>query len=476
VKLSMSKLAYVDSADLFDKVADQPWAVMLDSETIDSRISPKDSKGYDVLAIKPHTTLVFDGDITHFRNRSIKQALPGDPLEILKAAIPEADNLAEIDVPYLPGGIGYFSYDLARQFEEIPSLAEDDENLPPLAIGIYYVVLVIDHRQDCSYLVQLGDSEETLSVVSEWRDLVDIEVGFVDDEDSLPANKQFSDHPEHNGGLVSGLLEESMDAEVYRKCFENVQNYIVDGDCYQVNLTKRFSVAATGNPWTTYRFLRQISPAPYGAYLNLPFAQVLSNSPESFIQCRERQVVTRPIKGTKPRALHNAAVDKAIAKGLQISVKDRAENLMIVDLMRNDLSRCCELYSVKVPALFELHSFANVHHLVSTVTGVLKPELHSLDLLRSCFPGGSITGAPKIRAMEIIEEMEPYRRGLYCGAIGYLGCDGSLETSIAIRTIVYKDGVARYCAGGGIVDDSKLDSEYQELLDKARMMTNALFP
>lgn len=477
MKLSLTELAYVNSADLFYKVADQPWAVMLDSGMVDTRINRKEIKGYDVLAIKPRTTLVFDGDVTHFRSGALKDKLYGDPLDILKAAIPKADNAAQLDVPYLPGAIGYFSYDLARQFEQIPSLAVDDENLPPMAMGIYDVVLVIDHQREVSLLVQLGDSKAAQLIAKEWRELINLEAGYIED-DALPTigDSQFSLHPEERGGLICGLLDESIDADMYRECFEKVQNYIVEGDCYQVNLTKRFSVAATGDPWITYRFLRQISPAPYGAYFNLPFAQILSNSPESFIQCRNRHVVTSPIKGTRPRAHHDAAVDSAIAKGLQASAKDRAENVMIVDLMRNDLSRCCELHSVKVPAIFELHSFANVHHLISTVTGTLRPELHSLDLLRSCFPGGSITGAPKIRAMEIIEELEPYRRGLYCGAIGYVGSDGSLETNIAIRTIIYKDGVANYSAGGGIVKDSEVDAEYQELHDKARMMTDALFP
>jgi len=202
--------------------------------------------------------------------------------------------------------------------------------------------------------------------------------------------------------------------------------------------------------------------------------QILSNSPESFIQCRDQRVVTSPIKGTRPRH-QNKQQDTKIANELRNSEKDRAENLMIVDLMRNDLSMCCELNSVEVLKLFSLHSFANVHHLISTITGTLKNGLHSLDLLKHCFPGGSITGAPKIRAMQIIEELEPHRRGLYCGAIGYVGVDGGLETNIAIRTIVVKDGVARFSAGGGLVIDSELKAEYQEITDKAKMMTKALF-
>ncbi len=265
-----------------------------------------------------------------------------------------------------------------------------------------------------------------------------------------------------------------MDFATYQTKFDQVQRYIRAGDCYQVNLTKRFSAKVLGQAWPTYMKLRSASPAPYAAYLHLPFATILSNSPESFIQCREQQVVTSPIKGTRPRDHRSKFKDRMAADALLNSAKDRAENLMIVDLMRNDLSRCCELGSVKVPKLFALHSFANVHHLISTVVGRLRDDLHALDLLKSCFPGGSITGAPKIRAMQIIEELESSRRGLYCGAIGYIGVDGNLETNIAIRTMVLRDGVVRFSAGGGLVLDSCAGDEYQELNDKASMMSSVI--
>ncbi len=477
MKIIVTELPYVNSADLFDKIADQPWAIFLDSGNIDGVIEQGGDTDFDVMAMKPQSTLVFDGEVTHFRHGAFKDRLYGDPLEILKSAIPDMDQSETLKEPYLPGALGYFSYDLARQYEAIPSIAEDDEQLPPMSIGVYYVVLVIDHRKKTSRLLQLGDSSEVQAIAEEWVDIVELSAEFADDladffDDEANAKLKM---PFQTGGLLSGLLRENMDRQVYRNNFQTVRDYTVAGDCYQVNLTKTFSAQVTGDAWLTYRYLRAQSPAPYGCYFNLPFACVLSNSPESFIQCRDRRVTTSPIKGTRPRAHHNKAVDKAEAQALKNSRKDRSENLMIVDLMRNDLSRCCELGSVEVPKLFEIHSFANVHHLISTVTGRLKRELHAIDLFRACFPGGSITGAPKIRAMEIIEELEPTRRGLYCGSIGYIGVDGSLETSIAIRTIVIKDGVARYSAGGGLVIDSEVEAEYQELLDKSRMMTEALF-
>ena len=199
----------------------------------------------------------------------------------------------------------------------------------------------------------------------------------------------------------------------------------------------------------------------------------MSASPERFLKLERGRVETRPIKGTRPRAGH-PRLDAELASELQASAKDRAENVMIVDLLRNDLSKNCELGSVKVTKLFEVESFATVHHLVSTVTGKLRQGRDALDLLRGCFPGGSITGAPKLRAMQIIEELEPQRRGVYCGAIGYIGCDGNMDLNIAIRTLVYAGGTIRFSAGGGIVADSRLEDEYQETFDKAAAMLKLL--
>ncbi len=253
----------------------------------------------------------------------------------------------------------------------------------------------------------------------------------------------------------------------YESAFDRIKRYIVEGDCYQVNLAQRFSAPATGDAWQAYLQLRKISPAPFMAYMNLPHLQVLSASPERFLQVVGDHVETRPIKGTRPRA-DDAAQDAENAKELQASLKDRAENLMIVDLLRNDISKSCT--HVRADRLFALESFANVHHLVSTVTGKLAPNMTAMDLLRGCFPGGSITGAPKLRAMQIIEELEPNRRGLYCGAIGYIGFDGNMDTNITIRTAIYNNNEIRFYAGGGIVADSEMQKEYRETWDKASSM------
>jgi para-aminobenzoate synthetase component 1 len=261
----------------------------------------------------------------------------------------------------------------------------------------------------------------------------------------------------------------NLDRAAYAAAFERIQHYIREGDCYQVNLAQRFAAHAEGDAWQAYRRLRAINPAPFSAYLSFPFGQILSASPERFLRLRNGQVETRPIKGTRPRNASPAS-DRALAEELRQSTKDRAENLMIVDLLRNDLGKSCEPGSIRVPALFAVESFATVHHLVSTIEGRLAPGMDALDLLRGCFPGGSITGAPKLRAMQIIEELEPNRRGVYCGSIGYIGYDGAMDTNIAIRTLVYSEGCLRFWAGGGIVSDSDLDAEYQETFDKAAAM------
>ena len=253
----------------------------------------------------------------------------------------------------------------------------------------------------------------------------------------------------------------------YLNAVAKVREYIVAGDIFQANLSQRFQAPLREPPFDLYRRLRRRNPAPFAAYLAFDEVTVLSASPERFLRLDpDGQVETRPIKGTRPRGLgpmHDAALGRALAE----SVKDRAENVMIVDLLRNDLSRVCRPGSVRVPELFALEQHPTVHHLVSTVLGDLEPGADAVDLVRAAFPGGSITGAPKVRAMEIIAELEPTRRGVYCGSIGYLSATGAMDTSIVIRTFVLRDGELYFQAGGGIVADSDPELEYRETLDKA---------
>jgi len=266
---------------------------------------------------------------------------------------------------------------------------------------------------------------------------------------------------------LHGEVRSNFTPETYAAAFARIQHYLHAGDCYQINLAQRFSAPATGDGFGAYCQLRQLSPAPYSAFLNFPDGQILCASPERFLQISGRQVETKPIKGTRRRS-EDKQQNQQLVDELRTHPKDRAENLMIVDLLRNDLSQSC--HTVRVPKLFEVESFAHVHHLVSTITAQLRPDRDALDVLRDCFPGGSITGAPKQRAMHIIDELEPHPRGVYCGAIGYIGFDGNMDSNIVIRTLVYRAGEIACWAGGGIVADSDCAAEYQETLDKATAM------
>jgi para-aminobenzoate synthetase component 1 len=259
----------------------------------------------------------------------------------------------------------------------------------------------------------------------------------------------------------------------YLAQISKIKNLIAAGDCYQVNLSQKFAVPVHQPPALIYQHLRAVSPSPYAAYLNLGDAQILSSSPELFLELDGRRVITRPIKGTRPRGA-DSLEDAKLKEELSLSVKDRAELLMITDLERNDLGRVCRPGSVRVSALRTVESYPQVHHLVSTIEGDLGENRDVVDVLKATFPGGSITGAPKIRAMQVIRELEPHAREIYCGAIGYVSLNGKAQFNVAIRTMAVKDGQAHFWSGGGIVADSDPQAEYEETLVKARGMIRAL--
>ena len=439
-----------DSARLFESIADLPWAVFLDS----GRHHAGQSR-YDILSAQPYVRLVTRGALTEIYADTVALSRE-DPFALLRRAL-DVDPACGGALPFCGGAIGYFGYDLARRLERLPALAEDAERIPEMAAGIYDWAVVVDHVERRSWLAGQGRDPET---DIKW--------------DALVAS--FSEPPRERARQPFRILSpvaSNMTHDDYARAFRRIRGYIHDGDCYQVNLAQRFSAAAAGDPWLAYQRLRVINPAPFSAYFSTPYAQILSASPERFLRVEGGRVETRPIKGTRPRAGH-ARLDAEQIEQLRASEKDRAENLMIVDLLRNDLSKNCAPGTVRVPKLFDVESFATVHHLVSTVTGELKAGRDALDLLRGCFPGGSITGAPKLRAMQIVEELEPHRRGVYCGAIGYVGFDGGMDLNIAIRTLVISHGTVRCWAGGGIVADSQLEDEYQETFDKAAAMLKVL--
>jgi para-aminobenzoate synthetase component 1 len=440
---------FTDSSKLFSVCASQAWAVFLDSGF------PHSNQGrYDIIAAEPLCTLVTYGEVTEVISNGVKVKSTDNPFDLIKQQLGLFPGFKlDEDLPFNGGAIGYFSYDLARRLEVLPTIAQDAEHIAEMAVGIYPWAVIVDHYQQKSYLVGQCDQQKWQALIRQFS--------------QLPVAKQDSKFK------VVSEVESNMDKESYVCAFNRIKHYLKEGDCYQVNLAQRFVADCEGDSWLAYQSLRQLNAAPFSCYLNFPEVQILSSSPERFLKLTGGVVETKPIKGTRPRK-QDYAEDQQQIKDLEASNKDRAENLMIVDLLRNDISKTCKNGSVKVPMLFDVESYATVHHLVSTVTGILADNQHALDLLKSCFPGGSITGAPKIRAMEVIEELEPNRRGVYCGAIGYIGFNGNMDTNIAIRTLVHSAGTIRFWAGGGIVNDSVVEEEYQESFDKAAAMLDLL--
>lgn len=454
-----------DSALLFARIAHQPWAMFLDSgQTLNAATGlPGSQYGrYDILVADPFMTFTSDEQHTVIHERERTYTSSEDPFALIKQALLPYQTAAT-DLPFCGGAMGYFGYDLARRLERLENKASNIDAIAPMQVGIYDWAVLVDHRLKTACLVSHGYDEKTRL---HWHTLC---ASF--DALFMPH------HVERKEFTVNSAVVSNLDEIAYAKAFNKIQHYIQEGDCYQVNLAQRFSAKVSGDGWLAYQKLREISPAPFMAYMNFGNMQVLSGSPERFLQVMDGSVETRPIKGTRPRA-QDPELDAQYAQDLKTSLKDRAENLMIVDLLRNDIGKSCETGSVRADKLFQLQSFANVHHLVSIVTGHLRKDKTALDLLRGCFPGGSITGAPKLRAMQIIEELEPHRRGVYCGAIGYIGFDGNMDTNIAIRTVVYQnydgEGEISFYAGGGIVADSDLQKEYKETLDKASSMLKVM--
>ena len=440
---SVHPLPYrANPAEYFAAIRHAPGAVLLDSGR------PSADRGrYDLLSAWPLEQLTVSPDEC---GDAFLQRLRDNLTRLGEAILP-----ADYELPFAGGLIGYLSYDFGRHLERLPSQASDDLHLPDARFGLYGWALISDHLSQTSQLVfhpTLPDSER--------QRLIELL--------SQPAPQAIAPFK-----LLTPMTAD-LSADEYQQAIERIQQYIQAGDCYQVNFAQRFRAPCLGDPWAAYCALRAACPTPFSGFQNLPDGDaVLSLSPERFVKISQGHVETRPIKGTRPRGL-TPEQDAANAAELLASPKDRAENLMIVDLLRNDLGRTCRTGSVRVPELFSLESYPNVHHLVSSVTGELADERDALDLIAGSFPGGSITGAPKIRAMQIIDELEPTRRGLYCGSLLYLDVRGEMDSSIAIRSLLVKDGQVCCWGGGGIVADSQWQAEYQESITKVKVLLDTL--
>jgi para-aminobenzoate synthetase component 1 len=383
--------------------------------------------------------------------------------------------------PFQGGAAGLLSYDLAQSLERIPTPRIDEFSIPALAIGLYDTVLAIDHAQHRAWLISQGFPETELARRSQrakkrieqfqaWLRAGPVEPGSRNNDRQFLAASDLA--PQYAVPGPSGLTS-SFSADMYHAAVQRAIDYIYAGDVFQVNLAQRLLFPATGDPLALYLRLRQCNPAPFAGWFDLGDTQIISASPERFLSVNDRRVEARPIKGTRRRTTR-AEADLFAGDDLLQSEKDRAENVMIVDLLRNDLSRVCEPDSVRVVQLCALETYQFVQHLVSSVEGTLSPGNTAIDLVRAAFPGGSITGAPKIRAMEIIAELEPTARGPYCGSLGYFGFDGSADLSILIRTITASRGWWQFPVGGGIVAQSSPEREYEETWHKAEGLLRAL--
>lgn len=450
-----------DMASIFDEVAPSRFSSFLDSSLAMDRFGRHSFIGFDpylVVLTRGRTAKFMAGDGEELTVRDI------DPFGALRAALGARaleDGRAAAGIPpFVGGGIGYLSYELGRHVERLPATVEDDLEMPELAFAFYDLVISSDARGR-KWLVTTRDGGA--GAAREALERIAPGAGA-----SRPRNV-----PPESASSTGLEFECGFTPEAYKDSVDRVKEYILAGDIYQANLSQRFSAPLLEPAWDLYRRLRVKNAAPFSAYLNYGDFAVASSSPERFLLVNGRNVETRPIKGTS-RRYEDPVKDMESRDFLTSSAKDRAELAMIVDLERNDLGRVCEYGSVEVDEHAVLESYATVHHLVSTVTGRLHEGRDILDLLRATFPGGSITGAPKIRSMEIIDELEPTARSVYTGAIGYLGLDGRHDLNVAIRTMIIKGGRVFFQVGGGITADSQAEAEFQETLDKGRAMFDSI--
>ena len=432
-----------NSAHWFARVRDLGAPVWLDSAW------PYSQRGrYDIISAAPLSQLADFDRSEH-----------SDPFAVLQERLAQLDRApGESDLPFTGGAIALFGYEIGRRLHRLtPRL--DSPAFPSVIAGIYSWAIVVDHHRQQTTMVMRPETAPALKTELLRR----LQAHFAMPPLAFKLNGEWRD---------------DFPAHAYRSAFAKLQEYIRAGDCYQVNLARRLHAAYDGDPFAAYLRLREIAAAPFSAFVEYTngageTGAVLSFSPERFLAAHHHQLITQPIKGTAPRDT-NLMRDRELANMLQNSEKNRAENLMIVDLLRNDLGRSCIPGSIQVEQLFELQSFATVHHLVSSIRGKLRDDLHALDALKNCFPGGSITGAPKLRAMQIIDELEPQPRSVFCGAIGYIDANGNMDTNISIRTLLACQQTMYAWAGGGIVADSNCDDELQETNNKIDALLNAI--
>ena len=445
-------------ADVFPSFLDLPYPVLLDGMP-----SSGQQAQFTYLTADPFMVVRSKGRCVETEFQGSIERRESSPFDVLQELLARFRLSRAPDPPPFQGGaVGYLAYELAHHLERLPLTAADDLDLPEMNVGLYDWVIAQDRRTKETWAISTGlpetsreRAEERLQLIGDMLGTTPVAPGPV----ATPAGP--------------AEMRSTFSREEYLEAVRAVKRYIVQGDTYQVNISQRFEVPLKVRPWQLYRRLREVNPAPFAAYLQYPEVAVLSASPEEYLCLEGRSVETRPMKGTRPRG-HTPGEDRRLAAELHASEKERAENVMIVDLMRNDLGRVCTPGSIHVPHLFAVEKYPTVFQMVSTVRGQVRAGVDAVEVLKACFPGGSVTGAPKIRAMEIIDELEPTQRSVYCGAIGYIGFDGSMRTSIAIRVLLAKDDRVYFQVGGGVVADSDPEAEYRETLYKAKGSLRAL--
>jgi para-aminobenzoate synthetase component 1 len=452
---------------MVERLRFKPGLVLLRSAFFDSP-----QARYSFLAVNPFLTFRCFGPRCEIHTGSRRHVQFGNPWRLLREWVSRYELLDEIDLPFPLGGcFGYWGYDLKNFTEpKLSCRARNDLEVPDCHVGFYGSLLVIDHRLDRSWIVSTGlaadgsrSEERARRELAWWKRQLSSQTDNLD-RDSAPAGYQNPDRPQ---------VSSNLSATAFIRNVETAQSYIRAGDIYQVNLSQRLATRQDLSSWDLFQCLNSVSPAPFAAYLDCGDFQIVSSSPEMFLRMSGAQIETRPIKGTRPRSA-DPTRDAQLAYDLQTSAKETAELVMITDLLRNDLGKVCEFGSVHTPALVRLERYPQVQHLVSTVEGRLLQNMGHLEAFAACFPGGSVTGAPKFRAMEIIDELEPTARGPYTGALGYLGFNRETQLSITIRTAICKKGTVYFPVGAGIVADSDPVAEYEETLAKARGFFQAL--
>lgn len=433
--------------EVYNVFKDETDTILLDSSKEDKTLSK-----FSFIGLNPFMTFEAKGNTCLIDDVEVV----GEPFDVLEKLIEKYKISEEVysNIPLISGAIGYISYDVCRILEELPNGSMEDFNISDIKFIFYNNIIIFDLHNNKQYITSLKGIDEEIDLI----------INKIKNTSSIEEYKV----KETRKNFISNFNKSE-----YKTAITKMKNYIVSGDIYIANMTQRFYTDSTEDSFEIYKKLRSINKAPFSAFMNFKDFQVISSSPERFLEVNNRRVVTRPIKGTRPRG-KTKEEDKKNSLELLNSEKDKAELLMVVDLERNDLSKVCKPHSVKVTELFKLETYATVFHLVSTVEGELKDEVSAIKCIKECFPGGSITGTPKIRAMEIIEELEALKRNIYTGSIGYFDFRGNADFNIAIRTIIKKDNKAYFGVGGGITYDSNEEAEYNETLDKAKALMRVL--